>query len=53
MCIRDRLKFPVDMTEGDNILGIDVSNLAAGVYFVSISQESGKNISKQFVKTTE
>ena len=50
---RENLKFPISMIEGENVIGIDVSNLSAGIYFLSIKSENGKIITKQFVKIKE
>ena len=47
------MKFPIDTQMGENALGIDISNLAAGTYFTSLKKSKGKTISKQFVVIKE
>ena len=47
------MKFPVETKKGDNVLGVDISNLAAGTYFVTLKKSKGKAISKPFVVIKE
>jgi len=47
---REVLAFPIEITEGQNRLGLDISNLALGMYSLSIIDGQGKTVTKQFVK---
>ena len=50
---KELLKFPANLMEGENIMGIDISNLSPGSYFISVKLDSGKTRTKQFVKIAE
>ena len=44
------MKFPIDAVLGENTLGLDVSNLAEGTYFVALKKSKGKALTQQFVR---
>ncbi len=47
------MKFPYDAMIGDNTVGIDISNLNVGTYFITLQKSKGKLLTKQFLRVTE
>ncbi len=49
----EKLRFPIIAFEGENNLGIDIQNLAAGTYIISIDNSKSPTKSKQFIKVSD
>ena len=47
---REVMRFPINVEEGENRLGLDISNLSSGIFFISINGEKGKIATQKFVK---
>ena len=46
----EKLKFPVDMVEGENRLGLDISTLSSGSYILTLNTAKGILKTQYFVK---
>ena len=48
-----KLMFPIIAFEGENNLGIDIQEIEAGTYIISLDNGKSRIITRQFVKVTE